>query len=228
MSRIIRIVTIGLAIFIVASHRDSPPRVQSPVAPAVAGGLSNAPSVYRSAEDAVTGSGAGTPDIHEHWHRAEASHHCELILRLMDAGEWTQEADDCKAKGLPVGDWRAEQAAAIAAKDPLALLSMALNSQNPAQIEAAKLVAARSHDPETQVRLGFVTLADAPVDGFAWLLIGCPDCTLEDPRLGFALCVDTGSCPSNTRLVDWIAAEHGQAFAQAVQARAETLVETYR
>lgn len=117
----------------------------------------------------------------------------------------------------------------VVASDPVALLQAAVDAKDPVQFEAAAAVAAASGDPDAQILLGRILLGrgEDPIDGLAWMLVGCPDCMVEDPRLGFEQCVDFGTCYPGMSFVDWFAANEGWEPVLQAQARAAGLKALY-
>lgn len=144
---------------------------------------------------------------------------CGPVLRLAEQGELSAlaEAEACR-NNPPAED-----------TGPVALLHAAAASHDPAQFEAAAAAAAASGDPDAQLLLGQLLLGQGedPIDGLAWMLVGCPDCTVDDPRLGFAQCVEFDTCIPGMPFVDWLAATEGWEPVQEAQARAASLKALY-
>lgn len=188
-----------------------------------------------------TSSGAGIPVVNEidklahvgdaraQWKLADRMRECSGLLALDAKGVHSQEAEKCKTDGVPTGDWQALQEKAIAAKDPVALLLNSYQLEDSAKFEEAAEIAARSNDPEAQILLGHLLLVqgDDPVDAIAWMIVGCGDCTMDDPRLGIP-CAESGACASGIRFVDYLAAQYGHEITLEAQARANSLKEMYR
>ena len=220
-----------------------PARVAQPTPPAAV----EAPPVTLASVprtiSASTGSGVGTAtllkraqagDARAQFRLSERIRMCRPVLRLAERGELSAmtEAEACRRDGIPVDGDQAWRDKALAAGDPIALLYAALESKDPAQFEAAAEIAARSGDPEAYITLGHHLLAQdgtESVDAIAWMILGCPDCMVDDPRLGFAGCVEFDTCQPGTTFVDWLASseEGSLALVQEAQARAESLKALY-
>ena len=218
---------------------DPPLILSEPVrAPAVVGARGNAePSA--PVEGSAADSGVGTlptledraraGDARAQWTFGSELRRCWGQLKLDEMGEPLAypHIKGCEPyRGRPVREWQEWQAKALAAGDPVALLYDALASEDPEQFNAAAAVAAASGDPEAQMTLGHLMMAQENADGsdaYAWMMFACDDCTLDDPRLGFEACVDSGECVGSLRLSEWIASMHGEAVAQDIQSRVASL-----
>ena len=234
-----------------ASAMQTVRAVREPLLPAIAlsaaGRGTTAPS-SNPREGASTGSGVGTTptlleraqagDARAQFRLSERIRRCRPTLALAERGVVSAltEAEECRAEGIPTEGDQAWRDKAIAAGDPIALLYAAREAEDEEAFAAAMDKAARSGDPEAHIALGqmlFSVEGADPVDAVAWLLVGCGDCMVDDPRLiGFANCVQFDTCQPGTTFADWLASSEGDgqtalAPVQEAQARAESLKVLY-
>ena len=187
------------------THRPAPP------APAPAAAAPATPPAVIPDPDPVLVSRAQAGDARAAFYMYEHARRCETAAALFDR-MGTPPPDDC------VG-YRAERTAAewhaiaVRGGDRLARLTDAvlgyLTGAHPdrAALDGALADAAASGDPDVQVALGFALLNPDihpdPVDGLAWLLAACGDCTTDDPRIGLG-CAAVGACAYGGTLNDYL------------------------
>jgi hypothetical protein len=168
---------------------------------------------------------AGAGDARAAFHAYIRARHCETDASLA-AKLGTPPAADCEGY---VGTRTAAQwhAQALAGHDPLALFTDAvvgfLTTDAPdkqARLDAALADAAASGDPEVQVALGWALMNPDvhpdPVDGLAWLLAACGDCTTDDPAIGLG-CAAVGACAYGGTLAEYIRDTFPEAYPEAAE-----------
>jgi hypothetical protein len=97
--------------------------------------------------------------------------------------------------------------------------------EDPVAVRAA---IARAHpvlgtDQDVQLQVGdLLTSVGDPVDGLAWLLLACMDCTQVDERIGYG-CAAEGLCDPHLAYVDVLRRDLGEAMVADALARMEEI-----
>jgi hypothetical protein len=139
-------------------------------------------------------------DARAAFHSYEHARRCETETLLFQRTGKTLSSD-CEDY-VPVKSAKDWYAAALAGGDPLAKLHDAVaahltTNAPPEALDGAIADAIASRDPEVLTALGWHLLNPEVhpdhVDGLAWLLVACGDCTTDDPRIGFG-CAAIGAC----------------------------------